>query len=174
MPSSSSPKPPRLHKRTAATKGFTPKQIAALSAANEGNKSRTPKVVVDALFPTPIMAGDLVLRPLSLAEFILLEKLDSPLLELESVDEEEITIEQFAVAVYLLTTPYDEVDALVCDRPRAEFDRAVRQFSRKLPPAELITIGLKVRTAIAAAFATVQQVSGGEKKTAQTPASAGG
>jgi len=64
------------------------------------------------------------------------------------------------------------VEELVCDRGRADFDRAVRHFATKCPGAEVIALGRKVQAAIAAAFATVQP-AGGEKKTAATPASAG-
>lgn len=168
-----SAKQPRLHKRTAATKGFTPEQIAALTAANEGNKSRTPQVLVDAFFPKAIKVGDLKLRALSLAEFILLEKIESPLLEIDQVDESEVSLENFAAAVFILAMPFDVVEPLICEGGKAEFDRAVRQFATKVPGGETIALGRKVQVAIAEAFATVQQVSG-EKKTARTPASAGG
>ncbi len=162
----------KSHRRTAATKGFSPEQIAALTATKHSQGSRTPRAVVDAIFPTTITVGDLKLRSLSLGEFILMEKIESPLLEVEQMEDGEITLEQFAAAVFILATPFAEVEALICDRGRVDFDRAVRHFATKCPGAEVIALGRKVKTTIAEAFATVVQTSGGEKKT--IPGSAGG
>lgn len=169
---------PHVLRRGPQTQGHSPAQLAAMAREQERAKVRTPSPVLAAFFPEPIEVGKLPLRPFSLGDFILLEKLGSPLLEIEDADaaeEVQISVEEYAAAVFVLSAPFDQVAALVSRGPagRPEFDAAVLAFAAQIPAIELVPIGLKVRAAIAAGFATVQGMGSEKKTTAPTPGSAG-
>lgn len=149
---------------------LTAAEQAALSAQQARGTTRTPSAVLTALFPDRIDVGGLPLRPLSLGDFILLEKIDSPILELDGVEEPEIGPLDLAAAIYLLATPFAQV-AEQLNGGRHAFDQAVLAFASRVPAGEVLAAGAKVRAAIAAGFATA--LPGGEKKTPATPASAG-
>jgi hypothetical protein len=118
--------------------------------------------VLDAFAGAPITCGDLVMAPLSLASFMLLERIESPLVE--GNGSIEVTAADTAAAIYVLTRPVDETLALL-GQGREAFDCAVYALAARLTATELPAIGLKLRAVIQAAFATVV---GGDAKKAET------
>ncbi len=163
-------------RRSAASASFSPEEIAALEAARKRSESTNPAPVLDAFFPATIKVGDLALRPLTLGDFMLLEKLESPLLEEAEADsDEEPTTTDFALGVFVLALPPGHARGILTNGGREDLDRHVAAFADRIAAGEVVSLGLKVRAAIVAGFASMQPMGASDQKktAAQTPASAG-
>lgn len=141
---------------------FSANEIAAMDRSGERGH-RTPRKVLAAFYPKPIEAAGIRLRPLSLASFMLLEAIESPLLE----EGAEISIRDLSAAVYVLAHDETATGALVAES-RARFDAAVLAFAAGVPPQSLRELGAAVGQAVAAAMSTVLP-TGEKKTTAATP-----
>lgn len=128
-----------------------------------------PQPVRDAFVPLePLRVGDLDLHPLTLGTLILLEQLDSPLVDLEGTA--EVSVKDLAEALYVLTRHLPASRAVLA-RGREAFDTAVMELANQIPAGELLAVGQKVRDHLAATFGMFipsQPEEAGEKKT-QTP-----
>ena len=153
---------------------FSGKEVAAATAARDS--TRTPREVLDAFAPAPLAVGEIALRPLTWADFILLEKFESPFADSSIAGGAEISQMDVALAVFILTRPVLAANDLFSEKGRAALEREALALASRVPVADLTALGLKLREAFARAFATVVE---GQKKTApSTPppatASAGG
>lgn len=156
------PKPTPAHPPGA----FTAAELAALDAQAAQTGSRNPAVVREAFFPPALRVGDLVLRELSLGSFMLLEQVDSPLVDDTGA---EVTAADLAAAGFILTRDLEvSRDLLVQGRPA--FDRAVFSWSCEIPLAQLRELGARIGEAIRSAMSTALPT--GQKKTETTPVAA--
>ena len=143
----------------------------------------TPRVVIDALVPDVCrLPGGLLLRPLSIAHTVLLQKIDSPFLavdgdqppapakgsrkgrEAAAKAAPSVSSELAALAVvYLLTRTEPELDQLYFGFDRQGFDAAVWQFAKDQPPALLVGLQEKLTTVFERATSTL--IGGGVEET---------
>ena len=97
----------------------------------------TPKPVVDAIFPDAVTVGGYTLRPLSLSNMILLEKVDSPFVrspeEKAGSDARPPDALDVVRALYILTRTTDELQSLYEGFDRPKFEHAVWTFGDSLP-----------------------------------------
>ncbi|BET67209.1 hypothetical protein ASA1KI_21270 [Opitutales bacterium ASA1] len=119
-----------------------------------------PSIVREAFLGplAPLRVGDLELHPLTLASFMLLEELGSPLVQqpTEGEPKPKVGLFDLAVAAYILTRDVDASQAVLAGvLGREKFDRAVYQFAKQIPATDMIAVGAKIRTHLNAAFATV-------------------
>lgn len=111
---------------------------------------QTPSVVSDALLPQPTFIGNLKLQPLTLAQYLFLVKINSPLVKPgeRGIDE----MDMFR-AVFVLAKPL--ADCLTYWAQGAEtYDAAVMGFAAEVPLGELDKLGDKLLKHIQDAFAT--------------------
>jgi hypothetical protein len=143
-----------------------------MDAVTAKKNAKTPAAILEAFFPEPLKVDNIVLRVASLGDVMLLEKLESPLVENEAGADVEISANDFAAAVFLLSLPFEKA-ADVFAAGRDEFDRAVLLFAGRVPGNEILKLGQAIKSAIDAAFATVQPMKGEKKTSDPIPASAG-
>jgi hypothetical protein len=142
----------------------SPEAHASAAAAATG----TPTLVRDAFMPVePLRVADLVLHPLTLSTYMLLEQLESPFIEsdfLKTIEEnpEAITFADIATATYVLTR-HTKASRAVLQRGRAAFDEAVADFANEITAPDLLPLSQKLGLHIGGAFATV--IASAEKKT---------
>jgi hypothetical protein len=109
----------------------------------------TPPVVTAAMLPDiHRLPGGLALRPLSIAHTLVLQKIDSPFIAVDSDGPNPSTsslneLDALAV-VYLLTRTEPELDALFFGFDRPAFAAAVWRFAKEQPPALLIGLDAKL------------------------------
>lgn len=144
----------------------SPAEAAAAKTALERSKVRTPQEVLDAFAPLPIDFAGQRLRPLSLASFVVLERLDSPFADdqLSAGTLAEIKAEDMALVAYVLTRdPVDVLDLIA--QGRHAVDRAVLTFVADIPAEQIRQLGEAIGRIIVRAFATVVGGGGAQKKT---------
>lgn len=119
--------------------------------------ARTPQAVLDAFFPEVIRIGGIEIGPCSLAHFLALERINSPVLSNLS----GATFEDCARAVMLLGMSDSKAMRLAA-RP-AELEDALVDFCRRVPGGEIRMLADKVVSALNASFATaIPSKSGSE------------
>jgi hypothetical protein len=136
------------HPAAASTASFTPEQIAAAQAALDAAASRTPGPVLDAFFPDPVQLGALTFPPFTLASYMLLEKVGSPLLSGAALTAADITR-----AAVLLLAPAPEARRLAANP--AALEDAAYALADRFPAAELQTLGTTLAEHLNRAFATL-------------------
>jgi hypothetical protein len=118
------------------------------------NGKRTPNEVLDAFAPVPITAANIVLRPLTISDFMLLERLDSPFANQQITPDTDISISEIMEAVYILAHPA-QTSRSAFARGRPEFDDAVFTFGDSISPGALRDLGARIAEAIHTAFSTL-------------------
>jgi hypothetical protein len=136
------------------TNDLAPAQIEAALEARDHANSGVPTPVLDAFFPVPVTVADLTLQPLTLATYMLLEKINSPL-----ISGTDIKVEDVLRGVLLLSLPLSAARKLVFDG--ASFDAAVWGLGEQVPARELKSVGEKIAAHIAASFAAIIPDLGG-------------
>jgi hypothetical protein len=119
-----------------------------------------PRVVIDALVPdVHRLPGGLALQPLSIAHTLLLQKIQSPFIDIGGEAAAKASpapgeLDALAV-VYLLTRGDAEIDALFYGFDKPAFDAAVWQFAKAQSPALLIDLDVKLKAIFAQATSTL-------------------
>jgi hypothetical protein len=143
----------------APASGFSPEVRAAIhsASAERGNPAR----VVEAFTqggPIPIAAG-VEIRTVTMATYLLLEKIQSPLVSSQEAD--GVALIDIGRALVVLTKPVREVrEILAKDR----LDDAAFEIMDCIRPSELSRLGPAISAAISSAFQTV--VGGGSDEEA--------
>lgn len=130
---------------------FSMGQVVAAATARDKATVNTPAVVLEAFIPDPIQVGSIELRPFTLATFMFLEKIGSPLVKPTGTDPDTADI---AAAVYALTHGVGQCRAQL-RQGRESFDEAVWVFAENIPASDLAALGAKIKQHLEAAFATV-------------------
>jgi hypothetical protein len=128
----------------------------------------TPRVVTDAMLPDiHRLPGGLVLRPLSIAHTLLLQKIESPFVAGDDAENEGDAAKAGAgeldalAVVYLLTRTGPEIDQLYFGFDRPAFAAAVWRFAKEQPPALLIDLDEKLTAIFRHATSTLIGASAG-------------
>jgi hypothetical protein len=152
------------HSRTRARKpqGFSPEQVSAAVAARDKSTESTPRAVVNAFVPDQVMAGTLVLQPVTMSTILLLQKISSTVLK--SDDADTFNLRDIASALFILTQPAPHVRMLI---QSAELDSAVDALMDTVPAAVLPQLGALINAHIETAFSTA--VPMGPKGGADSP-----
>ncbi len=160
-------RPPKSRRRRSAKPDpkafFNAAEVAAATQARDS--ARTPGEVLDAFAPSPLTIGEIALRPLTWADFILLEKLESPFADSSIAGAAEIAQMDVALAVYILTRPVLAANDLFSEKGRPALEREALALAGRVPVQQLTALGLKLREAFARAFSTVIEA---EKKTGRS------
>jgi hypothetical protein len=144
---------------------FSPQEQSAIDASL-ASSHLNPAVVRQAFLSTPIKVGAIELRPLTLATYMLLEEIESPLIEEAGTGVEEFSIRDMAAAVYVLSQPEDAVMASI-EKGRPQFKGTVLKWAAKVPAPDLMALGQAVAQQLADAMATVLPTT--EKKSPGKP-----
>ena len=155
-----SPKTRKTKAATPAAGGFSAAEVAAFAAAKDSGH-RNPALVRRAFMAQPIVVGAITLRPITLSIYMLLEEIESPLIEEAGQEADDFTIRDMAAAVYILSHDEETVMASL-DKSRSAFDRAVLKWAASVPAPDLMELGQAVAKSMADALATVLP---SEKKT---------
>lgn len=139
---------------------FSAAEQAAIDASMAGTH-RNPAVIRQAFLANPITVGSITLRPLTLATYMLLEEIESPLIEEAGTGVGEFSIRDMGAAVYVLSQPEETVMAAI-EKGRPHFNRVVLKWAAKVPAPDLMALGQAVARQLADAMATVLPTS--EKK----------
>lgn len=95
-----------------------------------------PKVVVDAFLPDlPAPIAGIQLRPVSIAAFLVLEKIGSPLAGGSAAPATPPDPLDAVRGIYVLSRTDAELEAIFRGFSRPEFDRAVWEFATRIPAA---------------------------------------
>lgn len=127
----------------------------------------TPSTVVDGLLAAPTAIGNVRLQPLTLGLYLLLEKINSPLVK---SGEQQMTPLDIFRAVYVLGTPLQE--SLINWQQGPEvFDAAVLGFADSIPIGEIDKLGKLIVDHIQQAFipAAKTKSSGGSGDVQEDP-----
>ena len=153
--------------------GFTQAQATAAAQAGR-DTSKTPSVVLDAFTPTPIKVGAIIIPPFKLGKYMLLERINSPLVQdpAPGLAQQPITNEQVLEAVFALATPTSDVLGLLAAGPEV-FRKAVWNFADDIDLSQLPALAAAVQTQMQRARATIigetqSPVSSGEGAAAET------
>lgn len=121
---------------------MTPEQIAAAQTAQERLAGTIPGAVVDALLPKSQTIGGLPVHPLTLTDFILLKKVDSPVVQPGKcvADCDDMDVLRLC---YLVTHEPAESDELISSGME-EFDAAAMEFGTRCRFSDLREIGATV------------------------------
>jgi|GEM_PF-4377835 len=152
---------------------FTPEQIQAVLEANEQARQTTSPDVLEAFYPTHFTVHDIKLLPITLASYMALEKVKSPIINPKKDDQGKrvpATGDDILKAILILSLPPSQFRKLL--KNEQEFEEAIWSLSEKIPVGEIVAIGEKIIQAINMAFNTAIPTGSDEKKTA-IPASAG-
>lgn len=160
-PSSTPPASPKAPPPEAV---YSPEEQAAFAKA-KAQSHLNPAVVREAFLQQEITVGSITLRPLNLATYMLLEQIESPLLEAMG-QPEEFTIHDMAHAVYILSHDEDVVMQSLSESRKA-FDLAVFKWAKEVPPPDLQELGEAITAQLAKAMATVLPTA--EKKSPASP-----
>lgn len=170
------PSKKRRHPQARPDAFFTQAEADAAKKASRQATARTSPEVLDAFASLPLSAGELRLRPLSWADFMLLERLESPFADSSIAQGADISQLDVGIAVYVLTRPNLDTLDLLAASGRPAVERAAIALAGRIPAEALAEVGAKLQITFARAFATLV---GGEKKTqtahsAPPPATASG
>jgi len=122
--------------------------------------AKTPKPVLDAIFPKEIKIGDIKLQEFSLLHYLALEQIDSPLLK-SPEDGATVSARDVARALLVLSLPPLTAREFL-SQGLSHFDDIVAEFAARIPGRVMVeAIGLIVRH-IEEAFATVLPQPAGE------------
>jgi len=124
-----------------------------------------PQAVVDAIYPDPILIGNIELRPLTMGTLIFLQKINHPILKVldkpDQANQIEITLGDVMNLVFAMSHLPSECNRLRC---QGTFDAAVLDFADTIEPAEIRTMGEKIQAHFRKQFET--SIPYGQKKTA--------
>lgn len=118
---------------------------------------QTPKTVSEGLLAAPLKIEGLQLQPLTLGLYLLLEKMDSPLLSGGMVTAKKLDLFR---AVFVLAHPLADSLAYWNEGPNV-FDAAVLGFADRVPIADLEKLGTMIVEHIAKAFAPAAKTEQG-------------
>ena len=147
-----------------------PRSLDEIASAHSAVSDRTPSVVLKAFLPEAMRLGELVLQPLTIKTWMILEKIESPFLRTKP--DSVIGIGDILPTLFVLTQSIAEVER-VLDLPpgwcvplglpqpalpisaqgKQNLGEAVTAFAEALPMRHLLTIGDKIASHIAAEFA---------------------
>ncbi|WP_043586304.1 hypothetical protein [Geminisphaera colitermitum] len=128
--------------------------MSAKTISKIASGKRTPNEVLDAFAPEPLTVANLTLRPLSISDFLLLERLDSPFADQQITPDTDISVSEIMEVAYILATP-PQTSRAAFAKGRAAFDDAVAEMFDSIPPSTLGDLGKRIATIINAAFATL-------------------
>lgn len=157
------------------THGFTPEERERVTRAARDTGGNPSEVVRAFAGDGGVDCCGLRLRPVTLATYMLFERLGNPLVDPEGDDPDAYRI---AEAVYVLSRPVADSRELLRGGERA-WEDAVWALAESIPAADLRHLGEAIGAHFAAAFETLQggdgpapgdgAGEGGEKKTASAP-----
>ena len=138
--------------------------------------SKNPKIVVDAFLPDLLAIGETTLRPITMGTLLILEKIDSPLVNDAAIAAAKRNKGKFTVklsnddvarVVFVLTHSGKE-SLVLLSGGRQAFDSAVYEFLDRIPVSDMPKLGGLITEHFSRAFSTVigGADDGAEKKTA--------
>ena len=122
--------------------------------------NRNPKRVVEAMTDGPMTVAGITLRPVTAATMLILQKLESPLINAEPGQEPKMSDLDVLRLVYALSHPAQECFGLVNS---GEFDAAAVGAADAIPVSKLPEVGAAINRIFEKAFSTILA----EKKTAR-------
>lgn len=128
--------------------------------SDEASDMATPRVILDALFPQPGVCGSTQLRPLTIAHYLALELVESPLLAAPGAARETTTMD-VVQSMAIMSLPADKVFDLMELGGRAALERLARDFAVVAPIADIRDSAARVVEHCRKAFATVLPGGGG-------------
>lgn len=134
---------------------LTPEQLTAVEERLE--TSGNPREVVDAFTAAPTeLPGGITVEPISLGHFLLLEKLEHPIVDpgSESSRGDSMSNVDLLTAIFVLTRPAKE-SRTPLQQGRDAFDEAVDTFADGIALPDLPKLAAAVNRAMRDALATV-------------------
>ena len=145
------------------------KNFSAAIAKQEELENKNPQIALDAILPSGLKIGGIAVSPLTLAHYVILEKIKSPLVEKDSVDWEKVSNVDLMKMCYVVThKPAETRELLVAGQD--EFEKEVFEFCSEIHLSKLSEVGQTLGRLMAEAMAPI--VSASEKKR-KIPDSAG-
>lgn len=105
--------------------------------------NETPKAVLDAIIPERIAVCGLELRPLSLAHWLALQKIGSPIVQPDIVETTALDVVRAAMLLSM-----DGVEAMRLSRDANTLDMASAAFAAGIAPAVLPDLARAIRMRI--------------------------
>lgn len=145
------------------SKKWSDAQIKAAVDKREELKGKNPEQVIQALFPDGMKIGGEKALPLTLAHYVLLEKINSPFIKGGEIDFSDIPNTDLMNLCYIVTHSAAKTRDLISEGQEA-FDAAVFDFCEKIALSELKDVGVVIAGLLYQATSTIIETRD-EKKT---------
>lgn len=124
---------------------------------------RNPQIAIDALLPANATIGGKPTLPLTLAHYVILEKINSPLVSGKSLDWKDVDNLDLMKMCYVVTHKASDCRDILAEGSEA-FESAVFEFCENIPLSQMYAVGQALGGLLAAATAPAVSAQG-EKKT---------
>ena len=125
--------------------------------------SKNPRVVIDAFVPDVLALKDIILRPISAGTLLILEKINSPLVDDKIISaarknkgkfQVELSNDDIVRIIFILTRRAKECK-IILNRGIEAFDNEVYDYLDRIPAADLPQLGALINRHFENAFSTI-------------------
>lgn len=128
-----------------------PRSLEEIASAHQSASDRTPSTVLKSFLPGQAKIGDLVLPPMSIHTWMLLEDIKSPFIQATATT--DVGMADVMATLYVLTHGDEETEALIT-KGDGSFKTAVKAMAKSLPIRHILTVSDVIGQHIASEFAS--------------------
>lgn len=137
-------------------------QLDAMAKKANELEGRNPPTVVNAFLQKKYKIAGLDTMPLTMAHYVILEKIGSPFIDKNNGDFADLPVEDYLNVAFVITHSASESRELLAKGDEA-FKNAIFEFSEGIDIADMKEVGIAIGITFAQAASTVLKT---EKKTA--------